>query len=167
VIATSIDSVRVSLISPHRVVLLKDVEVERYLPIWIGQCEADAIAMALQHIEPPRPMTHDLLNNIIQELGATVSHVLISELKDNTYYGRIVMDVAGRHMEIDSRPSDAMALAVRCGVPIYVTDEIMAQAAIVESPELEPVSPEEEEQLAAFRDFVNSLDLGDEPPEGS
>jgi len=167
VIATSIDSVRVSLISPHRVVLLKDVEVERYLPIWIGQCEADAIAMALQRIEPPRPMTHDLLNNIIQELGATVSHVLISELKDNTYYGRIVMDVAGRHMEIDSRPSDAMALAVRCGVPIYVTDEIMAQAAIVESPELEPVSPEEEEQLAAFRDFVNSLDLGDEPPEGS
>lgn len=166
-IATSIDSVRVSLISPHRVVLLKDVEVERYLPIWIGQCEADAIAMALQHIEPPRPMTHDLLNNIIQELGATVSHVLISELKDNTYHGRIVMDVAGRHVEIDSRPSDAMALAVRCGVPIYVTDKVMAQAAIVESPELEPVSPEEEEQLAAFRDFVNSLDLGDEPPEGS
>ena len=166
-IATSIDSVRVSLISPHRVVLLKDVEVERYLPIWIGQCEADAIAMALQRIEPPRPMTHDLLNNIIQELGATVSHVLISELKDNTYHGRIVMDVAGRHVEIDSRPSDAMALAVRCGVPIYVTDGIMAQAAIVESPELEPVSPEEEEQLAAFRDFVNSLDLGDEPPEGS
>ncbi len=166
-IATSIDSVRVSLISPHRVVLLKDVEVERYLPIWIGQYEADAIAMALQHIEPPRPMTHDLLNNIIQELGATVSHVLISELKDNTYHGRIVMDVAGRHVEIDSRPSDAMALAVRCGVPIYVTDKVMAQAAIVESPELEPVSPEEEEQLAAFRDFVNSLDLGDEPPEGS
>jgi len=100
-------------------------------------------------------------------LGATVSHVLISELKGNTYHGRIVMDLAGRHIEIDSRPSDAMALAVRCGVPIYVTDEVMAQAAIVESPELEPVSPQEEEQLAAFRDFVNSLDLGDEPPEGS
>jgi bifunctional DNase/RNase len=77
-----------------------------------------------------------------------------------------VMDVNGRHMEIDSRPSDAIALAVRCAVPIYVTEEVMAQASIVESPELEHVTPEEEEHLAAFRDFVNSLDLGEEPPEG-
>ena len=161
-IATTIDRVLVSLISHHRVVLLRDTEEERFLPIWVGPYESDAIVMALQHVKTPRPMTHDLLNNAITDLGATVSHVLISELKDNTYYGRIVMDVDGRHMEVDSRPSDAMALAVRCDAPIYVTDEVMAQAAVVESAELEHVTPEEEEQLAAFRDFVNTLDLGDE-----
>jgi len=166
-ITTTIDSVRVSLMSHHRVVLLKDADVERFLPIWIGPCEADAIVMTLQQIEPPRPMTHDLLKNAIQALGAGVSHVLISELRDNTYLGRIVMDVGGRHMELDSRPSDAMALAVRCGVPIYVADEVMARSAIVRSPELEPVSPEEEQSLSAFRDFMNSLDLEDEPPKES
>ncbi len=164
-IATTVHSIRVSLMSHHRVVLLKDVNADRYLPIWIGPFEADAIAMALQHLEPPRPMTHDLLKNIISELGATVSHVLINELRDNTFHGRIVMDINGRHTEIDSRPSDAMALAVRCGVPIYVAEEVMEQASIVVSPELEPVSPEEEEELSAFRDFVNSLDLGDAPQE--
>jgi bifunctional DNase/RNase len=165
VIPTKIDSVRVSLISHHRVVLLKDIEAERYLPIWIGPCESDAIVMALQGVEPPRPMTHDLLKNTIYELGATVSHILINELKDNTYYGRIVMDVNGRHMEIDSRPSDAMALAVRCAVPIYVADQVMVQASIAESPELEHVSPEEEERLSAFREFFDSLEMGDQ--EGS
>jgi bifunctional DNase/RNase len=166
VITATIDRVLVSLISHHRLVLLKDLEMERFLPIWIGPFEAEAIVMALQDGTPPRPMTHDLLKNAITELGATVSHILISELKDNTYYGRIVMDVNGRHMEIDSRPSDAIALAVRCAVPIYVTDEVMSQASIVESPELEHVTPQEEEDLAAFREFVNSLDLGEEPPEG-
>jgi bifunctional DNase/RNase len=165
VIATTIDRVLVSLISHHRLVLLKDAHIERFLPIWIGPFEAEAIVMALQETKPPRPMTHDLLKNAIAQLGATVSHILISELKDNTYNGRIVMDVNGRHMEIDSRPSDAMALAVRCAVPIYVTEDVMAQAGIVESPELEHVTPEEGEHLSAFRDFVNTLDLGDESPE--
>ncbi|MBM4429419.1 MAG: bifunctional nuclease family protein [Chloroflexi bacterium] len=164
-ITTTVHSVRVSLLSHHRVVLLKEVDVERYLPIFIGQFEADAIVMSLQHIEPPRPMTHDLLKNSILALGATISHILISQLKDNTFYGRIVLDVGGRHMELDSRPSDAMALAVRCGVPIYVAEEVMAQASIVPSPELEHVSAEEEERLSAFRDFVNTLDL-EEPPSG-
>jgi bifunctional DNase/RNase len=163
VLSTVIDRVLVSLMSHHRVVLLRQKDAERFLPIWIGPYESDAIVMALQQAEPPRPMTHDLLKNTIVELGATVSHVLISELRDNTYFGRIVMDVDGRHMELDSRPSDAMALAVRCGVPIYVTEEVMDQAGIVESAELEHVSPEEEQQLSAFRDFVNTLDLGEEP----
>jgi len=166
-IVTTVHSIRASLMSHHRVVLLKDTEAERYLPIWIGSFEADAIAMALQHMEPPRPMTHDLLKTIAYELGATVSHVLINELTDNTFHARIVMDVDGRHMEIDSRPSDAMALAVRCGVPIYVAEEVMEQASIVRSPELDHVSPEEEERLSAFRDFVNSLDLGEAPQEDS
>jgi len=161
-IATTVHSIRVSLMSHHRVVLLKDAEAERYLPIWVGPFEADAIAMALQHIETPRPMTHDLLKNVVGELGATVSHILINELIDNTFHARIVMDIAGRHAEVDSRPSDAMALAVRCGAQIYVAEEIMEQASIVVSTELEHVSPEEEERLAAFRDFVNTLDFGDQ-----
>ena len=164
-ITATVHSIRVSLMSHHRVVLLKDAEAERYLPIWIGPYEADAIAMALQHMEPPRPMTHDLLKNIAYELGATVSHVLVNELTDNTFHARIVMDVDGRYAEIDSRPSDAMALAVRCTVPIYVAEEVWEQASIVPSPELDHVSPEEEEGLSAFRDFVNTLDLGDGPQE--
>jgi len=128
-----IHSVRVSLMSHHRVVLLKDADAERYLPIWI-----------------------------IGVLGGTVSHILVAELSDNTYYGRIVMDADGRHMELDARPSDAMALAVRCGVAIYVADNVMAQAGIAASPELETVSPEEAERLSAFRDFVNTLDLDEQ-----
>jgi hypothetical protein len=153
--------------SHHRVVLLKEADVDRYLPIWIGPFEADAIAMALQNVQPPRPMTHDLLKAVVQELGATVSHILINALTDNTFHGRIVMDLAGRHLEIDSRPSDAIALAVRCAVPIYVAEDVMAQASIVPSPELEHVSPEEEERLSAFRDFVNTLDLGDSGDEAN
>ena len=142
-------------------VVLNFLNAERYLPIWIGPFEAEAIAMALQHIKPPRPMTHDLLKNAITELGATVCHILINELADNTFHGRIVLDVAGRHMELDARPSDAIALAVRCNVSVYVAEEVMAQAGIVPSAELEPlepVTPEEEERLSAFRDFLNSLD---------
>ena len=154
-----VDSVRVSLMSHHRVVLLKDADAERYLPIWIGPFEADAIVMALKGLEPSRPMTHDLLKSAISTLGATVSHILVAELSDNTFYGRIVMDVDGRHVELDSRPSDAMALAVRCGVPIYVEEEVMVEAGIVPSSELEPVSPEEAARLSTFRDFVNTLDL--------
>lgn len=156
-----VDSIRASLMSNQRVVLLKDTTSERYLPIWIGPFEAEAIAMALQRIKTPRPMTHDLLKNVIEQLGATVSHILINELTDNTFHGRIVMDVSGRHMEIDSRPSDAIALAARFNVPIYVAEEVMAQASIVPSAELEPlepVTPEEEERLSAFRDFLDSLD---------
>jgi len=158
-ITTTVHSIRVSLMSHHRVVLLKDSHAERYLPIWVGPFEADAIAMALQHVEAPRPMTHDLLRNVIVDLGASVSHVLINALADNTFHARIVMDIAGRHAEVDSRPSDGMALAVRCGAPIYVEPVVMDQASIVVSPELGCVTPEEEHRLSAFRDFVNTLDL--------
>ncbi len=163
-IVAIVHSIRASLLSNHRVVLLKDVNSERYLPIWIGPFEAEAIAMALQHIEPPRPMTHDLLKAMILELGATVSHILIHSLVDNTFHGHIVVEIGGQQREVDSRPSDAIALAVRCNAPIYVAEEVMAQASIVPSPEIEPaasvepVTPEEEEHLSVFRDFLNSLD---------
>jgi bifunctional DNase/RNase len=167
-ITAVVHSIRASLLSNHRVVLLKDVNAERYLPIWIGPFEAEAIAMALQHIEPPRPMTHDLLKSMIVELGATVSYIFIHALVDNTFHGRIVVEIGGQQREVDSRPSDAIALAVRCNAPIYVAEEVMAQASIVPSPEIEPVAsvepvtPEEEEHLSVFRDFLNSLDDSEE-----
>ena len=107
-IEVKIDSIRVSLMSQHRVVVLKEVDTERYLPIWIGPFEADAITVQLQEIQVARPLTHDLLKSIIDEMGARVSHVMVSELKNDTFYARIVMDVNGDSMEIDARPSDAL-----------------------------------------------------------
>jgi len=157
-IGVSISRILVSLTSHQRVVLLKQDDIERYLAIWIGPYEAEAIALALQQVKPPRPQTHDLLKNMTEALGATVSQILISTLEDNTFYARIAMDVDGRYAEIDSRPSDAMALAVRCGVPIFVAEEVMDEAGIVPSPELDLVTPDEEERLSAYRDLLESLE---------
>ena len=116
-IEVKIDSIRVSLMSQHRVVVLKDVDTDRYLPIWIGPFEADAITIQLQGVQVARPLTHDLLKSVIDEMGATISHVMVNELKNDTFFARIVMDVNGQSMEIDARPSDAIALAVRANAP--------------------------------------------------
>jgi uncharacterized protein len=169
-IEVKIDSIRVSLMSQHRVVVLKDVDTDRYLPIWIGPFEADAITIQLQGVQVARPLTHDLLKSIIDEMGATISHVMVSELKNDTFYARIVMDVNGQSMEIDARPSDAIALAVRAKAPLFVDEEVMTAASIVPEASLEetgmdlgsePLSEEEEEKLAVFRDFIDELDLDD------
>jgi bifunctional DNase/RNase len=169
-IEVKIDSIRVSLMSQHRVVVLKEVDTDRYLPIWIGPFEADAITVQLQDIQVARPLTHDLLKSFIDEMGATISHIMVSELKNDTFYARIVMDVNGQSMEIDSRPSDAIALAVRVHAPLFVAEEVMELASIVPEPSLDeaspdgeavPMSKEEEEQLSAFRDFINELDMDD------
>lgn len=157
-IEVTIDSIRVSLVSPQRLVILKDLDQERFLPIWIGPCEAEAITLKLQDVDVKRPLTHDLLNKFITELGGVVSHVLVNDLQDDTYYARIVMGVDGETMEIDSRPSDAMALAVRAEVPIFVDEEVMDKASI--TPE-DDQGDKEIEDLSAFRDFVNTLDLDD------
>ncbi len=169
-IEVKIDSIRVSLMSQHRVVVLKEVDTDRYLPIWIGPFEADAITIQLQGVQVARPLTHDLLKSVIDEMGATVSHVMVSELKNDTFFARIVMDVNGQSMEIDARPSDAIALAVRVNAPLFVAEDVMEIASIVPEAGLdeanvegdaEPLSAEEEEKLAAFRDFINELDLDD------
>jgi bifunctional DNase/RNase len=157
-IEVKIDSIRVSLVSPQRLIILKDIDQERFLPIWIGPFEAEAITIKLQDVDVKRPLTHDLLNKFISELGATVSHVLVNELRNDTYYARIIVSVDDKHLEIDSRPSDAMALAVRAQVPIFVAEEVMEKASI--TPE-EDQSEMESEDLSAFRDFVNTLDLDD------
>ena len=166
-IEMSIDSIRVSPMNYQHLVLLKEKQSDRYLPIWIGPAEAEAIAIKLQNVDTARPLTHDLLGSVISTLGATVNFIVVNDLRNDTFYAKITMTTDGKQIEIDSRPSDAMALAVRCGVPIYVADEVMSRGGIVRSPELEPVSPEEEQSLSAFRDFVNSLDLEDEPPRES
>lgn len=170
-IEVNIDSIRVSLMSQHRVVVLKEVDAERYLPIWIGPFEADAITLQLQGVEVARPLTHDLLKGVIEKMGAKISHITVTELKNDTFFARIVMDVNGDSVEIDARPSDAIALAVRAKAPLFVADEVMENASIKpettidtideEMAETGPVSAEEEEKLSVFRDFIDELDLDD------
>lgn len=158
-----IDSIRVSLMSQHRIVILKDIDSERFLPIWIGQSEAEAITVSLQEIPIVRPLTHDLLRNVLNDLGAEVLRVNIVELRNEIFFARIVLRVNGREMEIDSRPSDALALAVRVHVPIFVGEEVMREAASEPAAEVTPEETEGEgdQRLDVFKNFVESLDLDD------
>jgi bifunctional DNase/RNase len=155
-----VESVRVHMMSSQHVVILRDTAHDRYLPIWIGPWEANAIAMRLQGVTPERPMTHDLFSQTLAECGVTVSRIIVSDLSEDTFRARLMLQIDGREVDLDARPSDAIALAVRSGVPIFATDSVLDRAGVV---------PEgaEEEKLSVFRDFVNSLnvDLPDEPPE--
>jgi bifunctional DNase/RNase len=170
VIELTIESIRVSLMNYQRVVILKEKEAERYLPIWIGPAEADAIAVRLQEVNIARPLTHDLLRNVIDTLGAKVSSVIVNDLANDTFYARIILDVNGRSLEIDSRPSDAIALAVRARVPIYAEESVLDRAGVLLNQQEEaeragearaPVNEEELQRMSAFRDFIESLDLDD------
>lgn len=160
-VEVTIHSVKASLMSQHRVVILKEMEAERYLPIWIGPFEAEAITLKLQGVEVPRPLTHDLLKSLITKMGAKVSHILVNDLRNDTFYAQIIMDSNGQRIEIDSRPSDAIALAVRVNAPIFVAEEVMEKASIVPEEEAgsQELSEEEEEKLAVYRDFLGTLDL--------
>ena len=162
-IKVTIDSVRASLLSQHRVVVLKEEGLERYLAIWIGPYEADAITIKLQSVEVARPLTHDLLEQSVRRLGAKVSHVVVNDLHDDTFFARIVVDQDGERIELDSRPSDAIALAVRVQSPIFVSESVMERAGVVpdEEIDLDALTPEEEEKLAPYKDFIDGLDLGD------
>lgn len=169
-IEVTIDSVRVSLMSPHRIVLLKDMSSERFLTIWIGPCESDAITAELQGQVPPRPLTHDLIKSVIATLNARVRYIVINDLREDVYFARLVLDVNGRNVEVDSRPSDALALAVRVRVPIYVADTVMDRASITPEKEIESESPASsvesgDERLNLFRDFVESLDFDEDDPD--
>ncbi|HVB96944.1 MAG TPA: bifunctional nuclease family protein, partial [Chloroflexota bacterium] len=125
-----VESVRVNLQTYQRVVVLKEKGSERYLPIWIGNSEADAIVIQLQSVPVPRPQTHDLLKTVISELGAKVTRVVVSDLADDVFYARVNIDIEGRHLEIDSRPSDAIALAVRIQAPIFAEDTVLDKAGV-------------------------------------
>ena len=162
-VEVEIDSIRVSLMSQHRIVILKDSMSERFLPIWIGPYEAEAITVSLQEMEVARPLTHDLLRNVLQTLGGEVQRVNITELRDDVFYARIIVDVNGETLEIDSRPSDALALAVRVHVPIFVDEVVMEEAAAEPEESVEegegPVEEMDEERLEVFKDFVDQLDM--------
>jgi bifunctional DNase/RNase len=169
-VEVEIDSIRVSLMSQHRVVILKEIDSERFLSIWIGPYEAEAITVSLQELEVSRPLTHDLLRNLLVALGAEVKQVNITELKDDVFHANIILSVNGREMEIDSRPSDALALAVRVHVPIFVNETVMEEAATVPETDVEVEDSADEgaqERLEVFKDFVETLDLEDiDPSEG-
>ena len=153
-----VESVRVHMLSSQHVVILRDTVRERYLPIWIGPWEANAIAMRLQGVTPERPMTHDLFSQTLSELGVTVKQIVVADLAEDTFRARLLLQIDGREVDLDARPSDAIALAVRAGVPIFATDAVLDRAGVI------PESAEEE-RLSVFREFVNSLnvDLPDEP----
>ena len=174
-IETIVESIRVSLVTQARVVILKEVEGERHLPIWIGPFEAEAIAIELQSIQSTRPLPYDLLRSVIGELGAEVQRILITEISNDVFYARIVLGTNGSSVEIDSRPSDAIALAVRVKVPIFVDDSVMDRAGVrldddEDDESDEPVrdgAPISEERLGVFRDFINTLDLDDFEKKGN
>lgn len=184
-IETTVESIRVSLVTQQRVVILKEVDGERHLPIWIGSYEAEAIAMELQGVTPTRPLPYDLMQTLLGELNASVEQIVIGDLNEQVFYARIVISTNGNTLEVDSRPSDAIALAVRTGSRILVDDAVMESAGVsIEDDEdaaslsatsLSSGTPEHEsdpersetapaasdEQLSVFRDFINSLDLDD------
>lgn len=167
-----IDSIRVHLMAPQRVVVLKQANAERYLTIWVGPYEAEAITVALQEVEMVRPLTHDLIRNIFKAFNASVVRVEIIKLQDEIFYGNIVAEAEGREIHIDSRPSDAIAVAVRAHVPIYVHQSVMDAAA--QTPEQDmpenapppkdtPALPEDgSDRLSVFKDFLDKLDLDDD-----
>ena len=181
-----IDSVRVSLMSPQRLVVLRQADVDRYLPIWVGPYEAEAITVALQEIEMIRPLTHDLLKNVLTTFNAQIRRVEIVGLREDIFYGNIVVEADGHIINIDSRPSDAIAIAVRAHVPILVDPSVMTSAAITPEQDLrdqmpprtssasqsetpaptkivpttpvKPANPEDISRLSIFEDFLSKLD---------
>jgi len=170
-IEVEIDSVRVSLTNQQRIVILKKVNEERYLPIWIGLYEAEAITIALQEIQVARPQTHDLLKILIQTLNARLVEVEINSLSDDVFYGNLILEADGKQYQVDCRPSDALALAARMHVPIMVSEDVMSQAGIIpeeditddDSETLEKDSLEalEDEDLDVFEDFLQNFDIDD------
>lgn len=171
-----IDSIRVSLMSQQRIVILREKQAERYLPIWIGVYEAESITIALQEVEVARPLTHDLLKNVFGQLNARILRVEVVALRDDTFFGNIVAEANGQLLNIDARPSDALAIAVRTHVPILVARAVMDAAGIVpeediqdraEEPpqqalpaEASAEAGEPDERLSVFQDFLENLDLG-------
>jgi bifunctional DNase/RNase len=191
-----IESVRVHMLSNRHVVILKDTAGDRYLPIWIGAWEASAIAMRLQGLAAERPLTHDLFAAALERLGVRIVRVVISELADETYHARLHLERDGVEVEVDARPSDALALAVRAEVEIFADEEVLEQAALATDPDEESAGDENPDDTPAsedpdrprrrrpplesvgdapadprldmFRDFVNSLehDQGGGPESG-
>jgi bifunctional DNase/RNase len=142
--------VRVELPTNQPIVLLKEKDGERYLPILIGAAEAAAIALSLQGVVTPRPMTHDLLKTILEDLGVTVSRIVVTELREGTFYAQLDMARNGDSLEVSSRPSDAIALAVRMAIPIFANEDVLAEASIL-------IPGDEDEEVEKFREFLDNI----------
>ncbi len=188
-----VDSIRVNLMGPQRLVVLREANGDRYLPIWVGPFEAEAIALPLREIEINRPLTHDLLKNLFKLFEAPVQHVEITELRDDVFYGRIVARHRGQEISLDARPSDAIALALRLSVPILVAEEVLQEAGFHPEapidPQIDPAvqaqidqmmaeveealasdstekeTSSEKDRLSVFEDFLESLNLDDDEEE--
>jgi len=175
-IEVKVDSLRVSLTNQQRIIVLKQINADRYLPIWIGPYESEAITIALQEVEISRPQTHDLVKNAIELLKGRIIHAEIKDLKDDIFYGilRIILD--DKEIDLDSRPSDAIAIAIRSHVPIFVSKKVMEEASIIpEETDLEESVADEEEKesemgdrspsnkdrLSIFADYLESKQVGD------
>jgi len=163
-----VESVRVHMLSSQHVVILKESERDRYLPIWIGPSEANAIAMRLQGLSAERPLTHDLLVSVVGAMHSSVNRIVVTHVRDGTFHARLYLEAAdGTESEIDSRTSDAIAVAVRTGSTIYVDERVLDEAGV--EPDHED-GEESDEKLAVFREFVNSLDVdlggGEKAPPG-
>ncbi len=179
-IELTIDSVRISLTNQQRIVMLRELERERYLPIWIGPFEAESITISLQEIEVARPQTHDLLLQALEAVGARLLRIEIIALKSDIFFGNLVVELNGQSYLVDSRPSDAIALAVRAHVPILATEEIMNEAGIIPEADIsdlvlhehEPINDtiedmddhqDAQKRLSIFEDFINRIDKEDDP----
>jgi bifunctional DNase/RNase len=170
-IEVSVDSIRIHMPTAQHLVILKEKEADRYLPIWIGSFEAQAIATKISGNPLGRPLTHDLMATAFGDLGISIKRIVVTRLADQVFYARLYVKQNGRDLDFDARPSDAIALAVRVECPIFVAAEVMETAGIIPDPDEEAgekdkaETPVDEARLAVFRDFVNSLDLPELPDE--
>jgi len=177
-ISVSVDRVTLDTATNRFVVVLKDDEKNRWLPIVVGATEAQAIALQLEKVEPPRPLTHDLMKNLLESIDVQISRVIVSDLRENTYYAQIGLQLNGKKREIDARPSDAIALALRMKAPIFVEDTVMKKAAVSDRQEAKErempveerltklnnelkiaVEDERYEDAARIRDEIRNLEL--------
>ena len=171
-----VDSIRVNTQNYQRVLILKEKSADRSIPIWIGSSEAEAITLKIQGVTRPRPLSHDLIFSIISALTASIDYVILTNLKGETFFAKIVLNAGGKAIEVDSRPTDAIALAVKAGVPIYAEETLLDESGLVLDPEtgrpldgLEQaegankkiVSEDELKRLSAFKDFIDKTDLED------
>jgi bifunctional DNase/RNase len=154
-IAMNVVGVRVELPSNQPIVLLRETGGTRYLPIWIGANEATAIATALEGVQPPRPLTHDLMRSVIDAVGALATKVVITEMRDSIFFADLALDVDGDEVQVSSRPSDAIALAVRTGTPIFASPGVLDEAAVHFEEE------DEEDEVARFREFLEEATVED------
>ncbi len=144
------------LVGKQPIVLLKTADGNKFLPIWIGHPEAAAILMKLQSQAPPRPMTHDLLSDVLDQLGAQIIRITVTELRENTFYAQITLQQDGSEIEVDSRPSDAIALAIRAEAPIFAADRVIEESAIeFEGEEIDQERLDDE--VAKFRNFLDEV----------